>query len=94
MKKIINGRKYDTETAKVIGKMEYDDLDNPFGGWYCETLYVKKTGEFFLLGEGGERTAYSLNGDIVPITLDTAKAWSEAHLDADKYEEIFGEVAE
>ena len=46
MKKIINGKKYDTDTAEQIG---YDN-----NGLLCsdlsyieETLYKKKTGEFF-----------------------------------------------
>lgn len=42
MKKIINGKMYDTETAKHIG-----DRNN------CEALYQKKTGEFFLYSESG-----------------------------------------
>ena len=32
--------------------------------------------------------------EIQPLTVDEAKAWAEEHLDADEYEEIFGEVEE
>lgn len=45
MKKIINGRRYDTDRAKEVG---YDYYSNPgdFSYWR-ETLYRKNTGEFF-----------------------------------------------
>lgn len=56
MKKIINGKKYDTETAREVACKAwgyYGDLNFVF-----ETLYKKKTGEFFLYGEGGANTSY------------------------------------
>ena len=55
MKKIINGRKYDTETAKEIGYWSNGYPCSDFN--HCEeTLYLKKTGEYFLYGEGGALT--------------------------------------
>ena len=67
-----------------------------------ETLYRKKTGEFFLRGSGGARTIYSEpmergsrgSSRIVPLTEAEAREWLEAYADADKYIEIFGEVEE
>ena len=45
MKKIINGRKYDTETAKEIGYWSNGYPCSDFN--HCEeTLYLKKTGEY------------------------------------------------
>lgn len=101
MKKIINGKRYDTETAKLIGS---DGYSNPsdFDYW-SEDLYQKKTGEFFLYGEGGARTKYAQAIDssswcggerIMPLSYDEAREWVEHHLDADTYEEVFGPVAE
>lgn len=101
MKKIINGKRYDTETAKEVG---HDSYSNPsdFDYW-DETLYRKTTGEFFLYGEGGAKTRYaktvgqnwwSGGSMIIPLTIEKAKEWAEAHLDGDEYEEIFGEVDE
>ena len=102
MKKIINGKKYDTETAQEI-----ETWSN--AGSLCdfshmeETLYRKKTGEYFLFGEGGPMTKYAVSegnnswsggSDIVPLTYDAAQEWAEKHLEVDKYEEIFGEVEE
>lgn len=57
MKRYINGKVYDTSTAQEIGS--YANA----GNWrdfshYEETLYRKRTGEYFLHGEGGPMTAY------------------------------------
>lgn len=62
MKAIINGHKYNTDTAKLIAS--YANR----GGWrdfhhFEEALYKKKTGEFFLHGEGGSETKYSRQVD-------------------------------
>jgi len=57
MKKIINGKKYDTETATKLGedcRGYRGDID-----FWSEELYRKKTGEFFLYGEGGARSQYN-----------------------------------
>ena len=101
MKKIINGRKYDTGTAELVGDYSYS---NPSDFHYVlELLYRKKTGEFFLYGEGGAASVYAeaagpnerCGGEkIIPFTIEEAKEWAEHHLDADKYEELFGEVEE
>ena len=101
MKKIINGKRYDTETAKLIGEDSYSNPSD-FDYW-SEELYQKKTGEFFLYGEGGARTQYAQAVDqnswtggerIMPLSYDEAREWVEKHLDADTYEEVFGPVAE
>lgn len=101
MKKIINNKKYNTETAKKLGSDDYPGSVTDFNYW-CETLYQKRTGEFFLHGEGhgmsryAERTAdgWGWGEQIIPLSVDEARKWSEDHLDADDYEKIFGEVAE
>lgn len=94
MKKIINGSRYDTETAKRLGWWESGpDIRDLF---YCsETLYRTKSGKYFLHGEGGPGTAYgnSPNGEqIIPIAEDAAKAWAEEHMSGDDYEVAFGAV--
>ena len=102
MKRIINGRKYDTETAAVIGRDEYRGSRSDFGFW-AEALHRKRTGEYFLFGEGGPRSRYarSLDGggwgwgeEIVPMTLEKAQEWAERHMDAEDYEAAFGPVSE
>ena len=54
MKKIINNKLYDTDTAKRLG---YDGGGDGFDSW-TEELYKKRTGEYFIYGEGGARTRY------------------------------------
>jgi hypothetical protein len=102
MKKIINGKMYNTETAEEVGFWSNNYSYNDFR--YCEeSLYRKKTGEYFLYGSGGAMTKYATScGDdwrgsgeeIKPMTETEAMKWAEKHLDADEYEEIFGEVEE
>lgn len=97
MKKIINGKRYDTDTAEFIGKWEniYNSADLQYE---CEELYRKKTGEFFMYGEGGPAssfavqtgtTSWSGSCKITPITEDEAKKWVEENLDGDTYENLF-----
>lgn len=101
MKKIINGRRYDTDTAKAVGEYCFSNLTDFHH--VEETLYRKKTGEFFLYGVGGPMSKYaertSLNSwsggaKIVPLTYEEAKQWGEDNLDGDEYEKVFGEVDE
>lgn len=100
MKKYIDGKKYDTKTAKAVGSWSNNCSYRDFR-WCEETLYRKKTGEFFLHGEGGPMTGYAEStGDnswgsgesIRPMTFDEAREWAEEHLDGDEYEAIFGEI--
>jgi hypothetical protein len=101
MKKIINGKRYDTETATLIGSARYG-YPSDFEYW-AEDLYRKKTGEFFLYGEGGPMSRYSRSTgqnewsggkEIRPLSLKEAQEWAEKYLDADKYEEVFGRIEE
>jgi hypothetical protein len=102
MKKIINGKVYDTKTAELVG--EWANTYNTRDFNFCiENLYRKKTGEYFLHGRGGpmSRYAVSVGGNtmsgseqIKPISFEYAKQWAEEHLTADEYEKLFGEVAE
>lgn len=101
MKKIINGKRYDTETAKEVACDSYL-YPRDFHYW-SETLYRKNTGEYFLHGEGGPMSRYaestgqnqwSGGEKIIPLSIEAAQAWAEEHLDANEYEEIFGTVEE
>ena len=101
MKKIINGKRYDTDTAKEIGCASYSN-PRDFNYW-CETLYRKNTGEFFLHGEGGPRSRYAVTigqnewsgGEkLIPLSIEAAQKWAEENLSADDYEKLFGIVEE
>lgn len=98
MKRIIKGKKYNTETAKLIDF--YGDGEG-FTRWK-EYLYRKKTGEFFLHGMGGPLTWYAEHRGseswgselIIPLSLEEARKWMEKYSEVDLYEEVFGEVEE
>lgn len=101
MKKIINAKVYDTDTARHIGLWkngQSSDLD-----YIQETLYCKRTGEYFLYGEGGPRTKYSKmiganswsGGEmIIPLTYDVAREWAENHLNENDYLKEFEPTAD
>lgn len=101
MKRIINGKKYDTETAVYICGYEYGTC-NDFSH-IKESLYRKKNGEFFLYGCGGPMTRYkvysgtnSFGGSekIEPFTESEAKEFIEEYGDVETYEKLFSEVEE
>ena len=102
MKRIIDGRKYDTDTAEEVAESRHgceSDFD-----YYEETLYRKRTGEYFLHGWGHaasryaeyvkEAGAWGAGAAIAPLTYDQAREWAERELSAEEYESIFGEVSE
>ena len=102
MKKIINGKRYDTDTATEVGYWQNMGDTRDFH-YICETLYRKRGGEYFLHGEGGAMTHYSQSygtnswgfGErIMPLTPKEAQEWAEEHLEADEYEAEFGEAPE
>jgi len=98
MKKIINGKLYDTDTARLIGSWA-NTGDRRSLSYVGEELYCKRTGEYFLYGEGGAMSHYSRStGDnswsggeaIIPLSFGKARAWAEEHLSADEYAEALG----
>ena len=102
MKKILKNKVYDTETAQKLAEYAPNPYRSDFH-YFCETLYQKKTGEFFLHGEGNAASKYSRScgqnewcggEQIIPMTYAEAQTWAEEHLDGDTYISIFGEPEE
>ena len=101
MRKIIEGRTYNTETSREIGYWS-NGLHGGDMGQCEETLYKNTKGAYFLYGEGGANSKYSSpagdmrgpGADIVPLTTAAAQEWAEEHLTADEYEAEFGECEE
>lgn len=101
MVKIINKKKYNTETADLLAEWSDSFGWNDFRS-VRERLYRKRTGEYFLYGDGGPMTRFAKTcgnertggEDIIPFTEDEARSWCEEHFDGDTYESIFGEVEE
>ena len=102
MKKIIKGKRYDTDTAQKLGYWDNNLSRNDFN-YTEETLYQKRTGEYFLYGIGGPASwcayacptgGYDGGEKIRPLTDEEAREWCERKLDADDYEALWGEPAE
>lgn len=97
MKKIIKNKLYDTDTATLVGHWD-KDLSVTDCGWYSEDLYRKRTGEYFIYGEGNAASPYrqrsydmwAAGEQIVPIGYDEAREWAEYHLEVEEYEAEFG----
>ena len=102
MKKIINGKLYDTDTAALVGEWDNGLYGDRLNQCY-EELYRKRTGEYFLHGWGGPMTKYSVSvgnnewsgGEvIIPLTVQSAMEWAQEKLSGEDYQKIFGEIEE
>lgn len=89
MKKIINGVRYDTESAILIGEYSSPGSSRDFSHWEAGLYKGPRSGRYFLAGEGGPMTRYakSMGGnswsggeDITPMTRDEAFAWAQDFL--------------
>src|SRR4051794_19852615 len=85
MKKIIDGKRYDTEKAEEIAWNGSIEGRRDFN-WYSEYLYRTARGRWFLAGEGGARSRYATpignNGSgpgdgIIPLSEGEAREWLE-----------------
>lgn len=103
MKKIIDGKVYNTETATRLCGWGNDAPRSDFN--YCEEdLYLSPKGTYFLAGEGGALSPYAANlagggrcGGEAMRLLSQAEAlqWcEEREIDPDKVCEIFGGLGE
>lgn len=97
MKKYLNNKLYDTSTATLVGANSNKLPASDFS-WMWESLYRKRTGEYFLFGEGGPMTRYGescgnneygYGKSIIPLTFEAAQKWAEKNLEEDEYESEF-----
>ena len=102
MKRIINGKTYNTETATLIcdTSNEYNRSDFKHED---SDLFVTRKGAYFIAGSGGclSRFARSVSGrirtngaGIIPISREDARAECERHGSTDDIEEFFGDMVE
>ena len=105
MKAIINGRRYDTETAVLLGKGgSHGSVSvNDFRYWSAGLYRSPRAGLYFLAGEGGPMTRFSRStgqnswqgGEkIIPLTPEEALEWAEQFLTTREVEEHFGPTIE
>jgi hypothetical protein len=85
IRRVIDGKVYDTETAEPIHTFEPIDDTGDFH-YFLETLFITKKGNFFVAGEGGAMSPYaqSLGGHswggasgIEPLSITDAAMWLE-----------------
>ncbi|HBM6509205.1 TPA: hypothetical protein LY796_002232 [Enterococcus faecium] len=101
MKKIIEGKLYNTETATLIAEYQKGNRSDFYG--IEEKVYKTKKGQYFMYYWGGgcskyrEEVAsqtYSDSEGIKLISEEEAKEFAMEHLDAEDFIGIFGEVEE
>ena len=97
MKQVIEGKTYNTETAKEIASYGNSLAMSDFR-YFDETLFRTKKGAYFLSGEGGAMSKYSRPcGDmtgggegIIVLSVQEALEWCEQHdVGADRIEKEF-----
>lgn len=98
MKKIINGKLYNTETATPIASNSSRGLSISDFRYFHETLYQTKKGQFFLSGEGHAMSRWATsNGNsscwgegIISLTNRDALHWCEqANISTETIQEYF-----
>ena len=102
MKKVIDGKLYNTDTATEISMASYG-YGNDLDAW-DETLYVTKNGAFFIYGSGGPASKYgrserqnSMSGgsELRVVSKEDALEWCEKYVDdADEYRDYFDCIEE
>lgn len=102
MKKVINGKVYDTSTAELV--LEWDNGNLPGDFRYREkNLYRTKKGNWFIRHQGGAMTdmavscgnnSYSGSSDIEPISPEDALRFLESHGGAEEALEYFADQIE
>lgn len=102
MRVIINGVRYDTEAAELIGRHDSNLPVTDFG-YYSESLYrTPRSGRYFLYGRGGPASRYAESAGVntwtggervIPFdTRDEAFAWAQKNLDAELVEREFADL--
>ena len=89
MKKTINGIRYDTNNAVLIGEYNHGSLGSI--NFTRESLYITpRSKTYFLAGIGGPNTKYGIVSDnknrisgekILPLSRKSAFEWAKEYLD-------------
>lgn len=103
MKRIIDRKTYDTETAELLAESENQSAYPGGFEYWEEGLYRTAEGAFFIAGSGGAMTHYSKSaGDnsytgssnLRVVGKDEAIDWLEANGHTDALEKHFGNELE
>ncbi len=105
MKAIINGKRFDTEKAILIGETDNGDRYsvNDFSYWTAGLYKSPRSERFFLAGWGGAMSRFARphgqNGQIggegiIPMSKADAQQFAERYFDAATIEEHFADSIE
>ncbi len=103
MKRIINGRRYDTDKAIEIGHSSYNGSRSDFQWWSASLYKTPRAGRYFLAGQGNGMSrfatrhpggGFSEGEGIVEMTPEDALAWAEQELGTEVVEEHFADAIE
>ncbi len=96
MKKVINGKRYDSDTAVKICDI-WEAGPGDFRHMDCALYQGKRSKSFFLAGFGGAMTVFSSrnsdgsyggSNDIIPLSVEQARTYCERYAN-DKVEQFF-----
>jgi hypothetical protein len=99
MIQIIDGKRYNTETAEKVGEY-WNGLSSSDFHNMSEDLYRTRNGSWFLYYKGGALSSYARScgnrsycGDsgLKAMTEDEAYAWLELHFQVEAIEKYFAE---
>jgi hypothetical protein len=101
MQAIINGLRYNTETATLIGEGSNGNDKGNFA-WWEAGLYRTKSGRYFLAGKGGPMTqwahrvdsGYTYGDGIIALEPADALAWAERELTTEEVEAGFPTITD
>jgi len=102
MKRIIDGKTYNTNTAELLAEASSNTPVSDFSSW-TEGLYRSRKGTYFIAGEGGPMSGYAQScgqnewtggEDLRVLSEAEARKWMETNATAAEYIEAFGEPEE
>lgn len=90
MLRILNGTRYDTTKAHLIGEATHGEYVTDYTYWRAGLYRTPRSGRYFLAGEGGPMTQFAgMDGDgkswawgekVIPLDGMEARGWAERHL--------------
>lgn len=83
-------KKYDIVTSERIGSYTTGKGES----WLEETLYRKRSGEYYLKGSGGDDTRWRGTDGVQPLCRAWAESWVFERLGREEYDRIFARPAE
>jgi hypothetical protein len=98
MKRIVNGKRYDTDAATLVATDKGSDRGS--FDYYEEELYRTRSGAWFVHGYGHARSRWATSAGqyswapgegIEPMTPDDARTWLEGHGKTDALEQHFAD---